>query len=80
MGQFDERVQAIQHIRGDGGVHETFTLFEERISEVRAQREEKTDRIRWTRRHRDVFRRFARFLSQFQDIIEGVGHSGRQRS
>ena len=80
MGKCDERVQAIHYLSGDGVVHEKVTFFGDGKSEIRAQREEETDRIRRTRGHHDVFPGFVRFFSQFQNIVEGVGNSGRQRS
>jgi hypothetical protein len=48
MGNCDERMKAIQYLCSDGAVHEKFWLLRDGISEIRAQREEKTDRIRWT--------------------------------
>src|SRR5258707_8319254 len=41
MRHLDERVEAIQYFRSDGVVYETFTVFGDRISEIRTQREEK---------------------------------------
>src|SRR5712671_2385718 len=64
MRHLDEHVETIQYFRSDGVVHEMFTVFGDRISEIRTQREEKADRIRRIRRHHDAFPGFASFLSQ----------------
>src|SRR4029077_6507633 len=73
-------MQAIKYFRSDEVVHETFTFFEDGVSEIRAQREEKTNRIRRIRWHDDVFPRFARFLPECNYIFEGLGDRRRQCS
>src|ERR1700680_2432805 len=63
MGNCDECMKAIEHLRSDRVIHETLTVFGDGVSKIRAHGEEKTDRIRRTRRHDDAFSGFTRFLS-----------------
>src|SRR5579864_455666 len=62
MDECNQGVKAIKHLSG-GVIHEKLAFLRDGVSKVRAQSEKKTDRIRWTRRHHDMFPRFACLLS-----------------
>src|SRR5579862_7058023 len=72
MRSFDQCMQVLQDFPADGQPHKGIGIFLDGMTEICAEREKQTDRVRGTSRHNDAFTLRPRLSRQSQYFGEAL--------